>query len=249
MRPVVIAKLEKPEVLEQFEGILDEADGIMVARGDLGVEVPAERVPMLQKEWVKRANHRGKITIVATQMLESMIHNERPTRAEASDVANAVLDGSDLVMLSGETATGSFSVEAASMMNRIICDTEQSSRYPYENISQRLDLFSAQAHQNALALAGVRAAKDLGAKAIVVYTTSGATAQLVSQYRPSVPIVAFVPNATHQNALSFSWGVQSRILPTENQMEALLERIDEELQRAELVERNETIVLLTKCPG
>ena len=159
-RPVVIAKLEKPEVLEQFEGILDEADGIMVARGDLGVEVPAETVPILQKEWVKRANSRGKLSIVATQMLESMLQNDRPTRAEASDVANAVLDGADLVMLSGETATGDFPIEAASMMQRIICDIERSSRHLYENIAKRLDLFSSQAHQNALAPAAVRSAKD-----------------------------------------------------------------------------------------
>ena len=217
----------------------------MVARGDLGVEVPAETVPILQKEWVKRANSRGKLSIVATQMLESMLQNDRSTRAEASDVANAVLDGADLVMLSGETATGDFPIEAASMMQRIICDIERSSRYPYENIAKRLDLFSSQAHQNALALAAVRSAKDLQAKAIVVYTTSGATA--FGANIDSVPVIAFVPDSKPA-FFRFEWGVETETLPVKENMEALLEQIDHHLQDSSVVKKGETIVLLTKVP-
>jgi pyruvate kinase len=163
-------------------------------------------------------------------------------------VANAVLDGADMVMLSGETATGDFPIDAASMMRRIICDIEKSDRYPYENIAKGLDLFSSQAHQNALALAAVRSAKDLQAKAIVVYTTSGATARLVAQYRPSVPVLAFVPDVKHQRALGFEWGVDTRILPVKENIEALLDQIDHHLQESEIVEKGETIVLLTKVP-
>ncbi len=134
------------------------------------------------------------------------------------------------------------------MMQRIICDIERSSRYPYENIAKRLDLFSSQAHQNALALAAVRSAKDLQAKAIVVYTTSGATARLVAQYRPSVPIIAFVPDSKSQRSLGFDWGVETETLPVKENMEALLEQIDQHLQDSSVVKKGETIVLLTKVP-
>jgi pyruvate kinase len=247
-RPLVIAKLEKPQAIEQLEGILDEADGVMVARGDLGVEMPPEQVPMLQKTIVEEANRRGKIVIVATQMLESMIKNPRPTRAEASDVANAVLDGADAVMLSGETAVGAHPRRVVEIMHRIVVEAEESHRALYGRTAEFLATQGALDFQNASALAAVRTATELRAEAIVVYTTSGVSARLVSDYRPEVPVVAFVPDAWHQRRLAFAWGVEAEIIKPPKDPIDLFCAIDERLIGRRLARPGETVVVISKVP-
>ncbi|MFZ9888726.1 MAG: pyruvate kinase, partial [Myxococcota bacterium] len=247
-RPLIIAKLEKPQAIEQLEGILDEADGVMVARGDRGVEMPPEQVPMIQKTIVEEANRRGKIVIVATQMLESMITNPRPTRAEASDVANAVLDGADAVMLSGETAVGRNPAGVVQMMERIVVSAEQSHRAKYARTTDFLATHGAQDFQNAVSLAAVRATKELGAQAIVVYYTSGSTARLVSDYRPQVPILALVPDAEHQRRLAFAWGVQTATLPPPRSPEELFAAIDAKVEECRIARPGDTVVVVSKVP-
>jgi pyruvate kinase len=199
----VVAKIEKPEALRNFKAILKEADAIMVARGDLGVEISAERVPLIQKKIIRACNEAGKPVITATQMLESMILNSRPTRAETSDVANAILDGTDAVMLSGETASGSHPVEAVRTMAKIALDVEQSElwRLPPRPI----------VHSNSIAVAvaeaACHAATTLKAKAVVAFTQSGSTAMLVSRFRPQLPIIAFTPLREIECRLALYWGV------------------------------------------
>jgi pyruvate kinase len=246
-RPIVIAKIEKPQAIEQLEGILEESDGVMVARGDLGVEMPTEKVPMLQKHIVEEANRRGKIVIVATQMLESMITNPRPTRAEASDVANAVLDGADCVMLSAETASGKHPNLVVETMASIVVEAEASPRLR----TDRLDfLAAAEANdfQNAVAQAAVRAGKELHARAIVVFSTSGNTARLLSDYRPKVPVLALVPSLGEQRRLAFSWGLSSEIVAPMDKNEDLFATIDKLLIRRGDAEAGDTAVVITKLP-
>lgn len=202
----VVAKIEKPEALRNFKAILKAADGIMVARGDLGVEVEAERVPLIQKKIIRACNEVGKPVITATQMLESMIANPRPTRAETSDVANAILDGTDAVMLSGETASGRYPVEAVRTMAKVALDVERSrlgragtspGRSGHNNIAE------------AVAEAACQAATHLKAKAVVVFTQSGSTASLIAKYRPPLPILAFTPFPEIRRRLALYWGVQT----------------------------------------
>jgi pyruvate kinase len=247
-RPLVIAKLEKPQAIDQLEGIIEEADGVMVARGDLGVEMPPEQVPMIQKTIIDEANKRGKLVIVATQMLESMINNPRPTRAEASDVANAVLDGADAVMLSGETAVGRNPPGVVDIMSRIIVAAEQSPRARYERTTDFLTTHGAQDFQNAVSLAAVRAADELGAEAIVCFTTSGATARLVSEYRPRIPIVALVPSLEHQRRLGFTWGVQTCVVDHPTTTEDLFVATDEAVAKLGIAQPGETVVVVSKVP-
>jgi pyruvate kinase len=247
-RPLVIAKIEKPQAIDQLEGILEEADGVMVARGDLGVEMPPEKVPMIQKTIVEEANRRGKIVIVATQMLESMIVNPRPTRAEASDVANAVLDGADAVMLSGETAAGKHPKAVVEIMARIVIEAEQSERARYVKTFDFLTTAAAQDYQNAIAQAAVRAAHELKAEAIVVYTTSGNTARLVADYRPKVPILAFVPNLVEQRRLAFSWGVGAEVVQAPQTTDQLFTLIDQRLLEKRLGRPGDTIAVISKLP-
>jgi pyruvate kinase len=247
-RPLIIAKLEKPQAIDQLEGILEEADGVMVARGDLGVEMPPEKVPMIQKTIVEEANRRGKIVIVATQMLESMIHNPRPTRAEASDVANAVLDGADAVMLSGETAVGKNPPGVVDLMSRIVVEAESSHRAEYHQTTDFLSTYAAQDFQNAVSLAAVRTAKELRAECVVMYTTSGNTARLVSDYRPDVPVLALVPDAEHQRRLAFAWGVQSAIAPKPASTEELFTAVDQHVLAHGLAQPGDTVVVLSKVP-
>jgi len=201
----VIAKIEKPEALRNFKSILAAADAVMVARGDLGVELSAERVPLVQKKIIRACNEAGKPVITATQMLESMILHARPTRAETSDVANAILDGTDAVMLSGETASGGYPVEAVRTMAKIALDIERSELWRLPPIRSL--------HSNnipeAVAEAACHAASTLKAKALVVFTQSGGTAALISKFRPQLPIIAFTPFPDIQRRLSLFWGVNS----------------------------------------
>lgn len=202
----IIAKIENAEGVKNIDEILDVADGLMVARGDLGVEIPAEEVPVLQKMMIEKCNRLGKPVITATQMLESMIHNPRPTRAEASDVANAILDGTDAIMLSGETASGAYPVEAVETMSRIAEVTEQSVIYDYQSRMQDgTDLTTT----DAVCLAGVRIARDLGAAAILTCTESGHTAISVARHRPDCKIIAITPHEETVRRMQLCWGVEA----------------------------------------
>jgi pyruvate kinase len=200
----VIAKLEKPQAIEQLEEILEAADGVMVARGDLGVEMPAEKVPIIQKHIIQRAAEWRKPVITATQMLESMIENPRPTRAEASDVANAIFDGTDAVMLSAETASGKYPREAVAMMSRIIVETEAHMmqwRQPRRRERRRLSIAETVCESVA------HAAQDLEMRAIAVFTETGRTARLISKYRPNAGIYAFTAFPEVCNRCNLLWGV------------------------------------------
>jgi pyruvate kinase len=201
----IIAKIERVEGLNNFDEILEAADGIMVARGDLGVQIPIQRVPIVQKELIRKCNHVGKPVIVATQMLESMVDSPMPTRAEATDVANAIFDGADAIMLSEETAIGHYPVETVKMMSLIALEAENALPYDENLASRGRDLQPLT--DDAISYAACHAASQLGAKAVVAYTASGSTAMRVSKYRPRTPILAITPNESTQRQLSLSWGV------------------------------------------
>lgn len=232
-RAPLIAKIEKPEALDDLAAILDATDGIMVARGDLGVEIPTEQVPIVQKHLIEAANTIGKPVITATQMLDSMIRNPRPTRAETSDVANAIIDGTDAVMLSGETANGSFPIESVQMMARIAEVTEASGRHgdvlPAQ-LDPRMVAIIEPKHDiaDAISAAAVAIVHTLKTKAIVAFTASGNTARSVAHLRPEVPIFAFTPNEQAYNQLNLVWGVEPILCEFTDQLEDLqtmLERI------------------------
>jgi pyruvate kinase len=203
-RRPLIAKIEKPQAIDNLSAIVDAAEGIMVARGDLGVEMGPEMVPIIQKRAIEMANARGKLVVTATQMLDSMIRNPRPTRAEASDVANAILDGSDAVMLSGETAAGKYPIESVKTMDRIVRRIEQTENYWLE-APEAMQLGHT---TNAVARAAVISSRSLpDCKGIICYTGTGGIARLVSDYRPQVPIYAFTPEPATFQALALYWGV------------------------------------------
>jgi len=212
-RALVVAKIEKVQALQAIEEVLAETDAVMVARGDLGVELPFERVPLAQKRIIQLANYYGRPVITATQMLESMIEHARPTRAEASDVANAILDGTDAVMLSGETAVGEFPLEALNALVRIGTEIERSGfleRGPrYLTRPGPKSRRGASPREHAVASATVEAAKQVGAPAIIVITRSGFSARLVSSYRPSVPVFAVTTQVKTYLQLAAVWGVQA----------------------------------------
>ncbi|WP_129630022.1 pyruvate kinase [Candidatus Oscillochloris fontis] len=221
----VIAKIERPEALDVLPEILAVADAIMVARGDLGVEMPPERVPLVQKQIIDAANRALIPVITATQMLESMIQNPRPTRAEASDVANAIIDGTDAIMLSGETAAGNYPLEAVSMMALIADSIESSGRHADHNAVPRWALPEVQSTPRAIAAAACTIATSLPIRAIAVLTQSGTSARLVSHYRPSVPIIAFCPSAETCRRTSLYWGVTSFEVAAYDQIVAIEQQI------------------------
>ena len=225
----IIAKLEKPQAIEHLDSILQVADGIMVARGDLGVEVPPETVPAIQKHMIRRAAEYRKPVITATQMLESMIENPRPTRAEVSDVANAVYDGTDAVMLSGESAVGKYPVETVSMMARIVAEAERHMKE--QGVSQVRMRHTQLSIQETICEATAHAADDLDLRGIALFTESGTTARLLSKYHPSTPIFALSPNERTIHRLNLLWGttaIQCRKLNSTEEMvlaaENLLEK-------------------------
>ncbi|MBR2179722.1 MAG: pyruvate kinase [Selenomonadaceae bacterium] len=201
----IIPKIENLAGVQNIDEIIAVSDGIMVARGDLGVEIPAEDVPIIQKEIIKKCNKAGKPVIVATQMLESMTENPRPTRAEVSDVGNAILDGADAIMLSGETAGGKYPVEATATMNRIALRMEES--LEYKQIFLTKGLHHVDSATDAIAHATVQLAYELNAKAIITPTKSGYTTRVVSKYRPKADIIAFAPNYMVARHLNLRWGV------------------------------------------
>jgi len=203
--PLLIAKIEKAEAIQRLEKILAYVDGVMIARGDLGVETPLEEVPIIQKRIIRSARQSGKPVITATQMLRSMVSSPRPTRAEAADVANAILDGTDALMLSEETAVGAYPIEAVKVLDRIARATE-----PYLNESDFLDERTSELlpmTPSSISRAACQMAEDLGAAAIVAGTSSGSTARLVARFRPACPVVGLTPKVVTQRQLALSWGV------------------------------------------
>jgi pyruvate kinase len=218
----IIAKIEKPDAIKNLSAILDAADGAMVARGDLGVEVGAEKVPLLQKRIIKAVNDRRKVVITATQMLDSMIRNPTPTRAEAADVANAIIDGTDAVMLSGETASGKHPHLAVEMMDKIIREVEADWLSTVSK-SREVEAFGEEwAFPDAAARAAALMSFALPIEAIVVFTRDGRTASLISEYRPRSPIVALTPDRRVANQLALDWGVIPRVdVPPEHLAEAV----------------------------
>jgi pyruvate kinase len=239
----LIAKLEKPEAIERLEEILEVADGVMVARGDLGVELPLEQVPLIQKRVIARANALGLPVITATQMLESMIHSPRPTRAEASDVANAILDGTDAVMLSGETAVGAYPVEAVRVMVRIAEETDAHGRAARAGAAAG---HAGLAH--AVSAAAQTLAERARARLIVVFTRTGASARLISQERPDAAIAAFTPFETVYRRLALWWGVEPRRSELQGDTEELIAWVDAHLQTEGLAARGEDVVIVGGMP-
>ncbi len=205
----IIAKIEKPEAVSAIDEIIEEADGIMVARGDLGIEIPSEQVPLVQKKIIERCRVAGKPVITATQMLDSMINNPRATRAESSDVANAVLDGTDAVMLSGETAAGNYPTESVRTMNKIIQSVEANADGLYHSLGYRKPDWKEKQIIESLAYSCVTIADNIEAKAISTITHSGNTARRISKFRPKVPIVAFTESLLVRRQLNLVWGVQA----------------------------------------
>ncbi|MEY2825923.1 MAG: pyruvate kinase [Actinomycetota bacterium] len=241
----VIAKIEKPQAVAALEEIVDAFDGIMVARGDLGVELPLEQVPLVQKRAVELARRWAKPVIVATQMLESMIENSRPTRAEASDVANAVLDGADALMLSGETSVGKYPVETVQTMARIIESTE-------ENGLERIPDLGTKPHTHSGAV--VRSALDiadlLGSKFVCVFTESGDTLKRVSRLRSRIPVLAFTPNEDVQRKLSLVWGATTFLVPKVTHTDQMIKQVDEiVLQSGKCKLGDEVVVVAGSPPG
>ncbi len=239
----VIAKLEKPEAIENLDAILRVADGVMVARGDLGVEMNPERVPVVQKMIIARAREARRPVITATQMLESMTQNPRPTRAEASDVANAIFDGSDAVMLSAETASGKYPVESVSMMARIIEEAEASiTEFPRPLMQEKLKVAET------VAELVCHASRELHMKLIAVFTHSGFTARLVSRYRPRVPIVAFTPEAETRRRMALIWGVMARGIADVHKVDGLAEIAEQRLLEERLVRKGDVIGVVAGTP-
>jgi len=244
-QPLLIAKLEKPEALDNLDAILDIVDGVMVARGDLGVELPPERVPALQKHIIRKANACGKLVITATQMLESMITNPLPTRAEASDVANAIFDGTDAVMLSAETAAGKYPVEAVRMMDRIVREAE--THFLEWGVEQAVQGFD-QSDAATMARAAQALATDKNVTAVACFTTRGQTAWLMSKIRPRVPILAFTPHEDTNRRLAFLWGVSPQRVNFVNSLEEMLAHVDAALMRSDVVQPGDQVVLICGFP-
>ncbi|MFB3092919.1 MAG: pyruvate kinase [Dehalococcoidia bacterium] len=237
----VIAKLEKKEAIEALDEILAAADGVMVARGDLGLELGPEKVPLLQKRIIRQANRRGILVITATQMLESMTSSPRPTRAEASDVANAILDGTDAVMLSAETAVGRYPAQAVRMMARIAVEAESE---PGEDHAEGRRL----SHAHALSRAARKLASDVHASAIVVFTRSGYSAYLVSKERPRIPIFAFTPSEAVSRQLALCWGVTPLVANFAPSVEEMVPYTDRYLVEQGLLGKGDLVVVARWSP-
>ncbi len=242
----IIAKLELPEAIENLHEIVEEADGVMVARGDLGVETNPAKVPILQKEIIQLANRHDKTVITATQMLDSMIHNPRPTRAEASDVANAVFDGTDAVMLSGETASGEFPLESVMMMDEIVREAEMNfvswgSKNAFPEEPTRDDAISTTRAARELA-------HDRNVAAIAVFTQSGKTALLMSKARPQVPILAFTPEEKTYQRMGLMWGITPFLVPIAKTVEEMIEIVDKAILAGGSFENGQQVVMVTGFP-
>jgi len=243
---LIIAKIESRAGIENFDEILDVSDGIMVARGDLGVEIPTEEVPLLQKKIIYQCNRSGKPVIIATQMLDSMIRHPLPTRAEASDVANAIFDGTDAVMLSGETAMGRFPVEAVQTMSRIARRTEEALRY--KQILEGLEKVMAKTVTDAISYATCHTAQELGAEAIITSTQTGQTARMVSKYRPRSPIVAVTSRRRVAAQLTLTWGVYPVLCPPVESTDEMFAAATEAALQEQLVREGSLVVFTAGVP-
>ncbi len=245
-RTRLLAKIEKREAVQSLEEILAVVDGVMIARGDLGVEMPIDEVPILQKRIIKRCNQAQKLVITATQMLESMMTNPRPTRAEASDVANSIIDGTDAVMLSGETAIGAYPVKAVEVMSRIALQAERSimhhSRHPV------LPESGSQTVTQGVAEAIWHLAHGIGIRAIVCLTQSGGTAQLVSKHRPEAPIIALTPHLHTCRQLALAWGVRPILCDEVYETESMLRMAAHTVLESGVAQRGDTILITAGVP-
>jgi pyruvate kinase len=242
----VIAKIERSQALENLDEILAASDGVMIARGDLGVEIAPERVPILQKEIIERANAAKRLVIVATQMLNSMTEHPRPTRAETSDVSNAIFDGTDAVMLSSETASGKYPVEAVQVMDRIVRAAE----------AHQLERGLLGAHAvernltftDAICDAACFAALETNARLIAVFTQTGRTPGVLSKYRPPIPIAAFSPYEACRNTMAAQWGVQPYVMEIPDNIDRLIERLERRLLEERLAAKGDTVVIVCGAP-
>jgi pyruvate kinase len=240
---LVLAKIEKPQAIENLDAILDVADAIMVARGDLGVEMRAEKVPMLQKMIIRKCNYRSIPVITATQMLESMIHNSRPTRAEASDVANAIIDGTDAVMLSGESAVGDFPIQAVKMLARIATDVEQELQFINDPADKDDETHALSEALNVID-------KTLKLRCIVTFTETGYTATIASGERPTVPVVAFTANDTVYHWMNLIWGVKPLLIDDlPMTFEEMVEEAEGHLRRRDLVTPGDKMLIMGGIPA
>jgi pyruvate kinase len=238
----VLAKIEKPQAVDNLHAIVEAFDGIMVARGDLGVEMPLERVPLVQKRAIQAAREHAKPVIVATQMLDSMIGASRPTRAEASDVANAVLDGTDAVMLSGETSVGQYPVESVATMARIVVAAEEAlGQVP--RVEPENEGVSA-----AIAKAAAQVGQSVGASALVAFTQSGRTARLLAEHRSPIPLLAFTPVADVRSQLALTWGVETFLFPAVAHTDDMVRQVDSAMLDLGRMEPGEQIVIVAGSP-
>ncbi len=243
VRVPVIAKIEKPQAIDELDGIVEAFDGFMVARGDLGVECPLEDVPFLQKQVIEAARRNAKPVIVATQMLESMITAPRPTRAEASDVANAVLDGADAVMLSGETSVGEYPIETVRTMSRIIESTEDHGLALMAAID-----WQPRTRGGVIAKAAAEVAERVGAKFLVAFTQSGDSARRLARLRSEVPVLAFTPIASVRSQLSMSWGIETFVGERVDHTDEMVRQVDEALMRIGRVAEGDLVVIIAGSP-
>ncbi|MDH6227474.1 MULTISPECIES: pyruvate kinase [Streptomyces] len=242
----VIAKIEKPQAVENIEEIVAAFDGIMVARGDLGVELPLEQVPIVQKRAIKLAKRNAKPVIVATQMLDSMVDNSRPTRAEASDVANAVIDGTDAVMLSGETSVGKYPVETVQTMARIVEAAEED--ILARGLPPLTERNKPRTQGGAVARAAAEMGDFLGAKFLVAFTQSGDTVRRLSRYRSPIPVLAFTPEPATRSQLSLTWGVETFLGPHVDSTDAMVEQVDELLLKYGRCRKGDVVVITAGSP-
>ncbi|MCX3289610.1 pyruvate kinase [Streptomyces sp. NEAU-H22] len=242
----VIAKIEKPQAVDTIDDIVAAFDGIMVARGDLGVEMPLEHVPIVQKRAIKLAKRNAKPVIVATQMLDSMIDNARPTRAEASDVANAVIDGTDAVMLSGETSVGKHPIDTVRTMARIVEAAEED--ILAKGLPPLTERNKPRTQGGAVARAAAEIGDFLGAKFLVAFTQSGDTARRLSRYRSPIPLLAFTPDQATRSQLALTWGVETFLGPCVDSTDAMVDQVDELLLRHGRCRPGDTVVITAGSP-
>ncbi|UOE20296.1 pyruvate kinase [Thermobifida halotolerans] len=244
VRVPLIAKIEKPQAVERLQDIIEAFDGVMVARGDLGVELPLENVPMVQKRAVERCRDKAKPVIVATQMLESMIGAPRPTRAEASDVANAVLDGADAVMLSGETSVGKYPVETVQTMARIVAAAEQESLRASHILNRVPETVGG-----SIARAAAEVGATVGAKALVAFTSSGETARRLARYRSPIPLLAFTTESATRFQLSLTWGVETHLVPWVDNTDDMVRQVETELLDMGYQKGDKVVIVAGSPPG
>jgi pyruvate kinase len=238
----VLAKIEKPQAVDNLEQIVAAFDGLMVARGDLGVEMPLERVPLVQKRAIRSARECAKPVIVATQMLESMIGSSRPTRAEASDVANAVLDGADAVMLSGETSIGAYPVETVATMARIITASEEALDAVPHVDARRSDIAGA------ITKAAAQVGAQVGARALVAFTQSGDTARLLAEHRSPIPLLAFTPVPAVRSQLSLVWGVETFLVPSVQHTDEMVRQVDSSMLELGRMQVGDYVTIVAGSP-